>query len=123
MVSGAATLVALGQNPRPRRCSGTRAGRAGRTALPHFGPGRIAALFGRLRVPQFAEIEGSFASGNTLVNLESGSAINVPDRFLLCALRQNRPAHRAGVLSRLGELYGKTEAHLLWKHLLLNKEG
>jgi hypothetical protein len=58
-----------------------------------------------------------------LVNLESGTAVKIPDRFLLCALRQSRTAQRAGVLSRLGELCGKAEGHLLWKHLLLNKEG
>jgi len=74
-------------------------------------------------VGQGAEIAESFARGDTLVNLESGSVIKVPDRFLLCALRQNRTAQKAGVLSRLGELCGKTEGELLWKHLLLNKEG
>jgi len=74
-------------------------------------------------VGQFAELEGSFAWGNTLVHLESGSTTKVPDRFLLCALRQSRGAQKAGLLSRLGELCGKSEGHLLWKHLLLNKEG
>ncbi len=74
-------------------------------------------------VGQFAEIAGSFASGDTLVHLQSGSTTKVPDRFLLCALRQNRAAQKAGMLARLGELCSKTEGHLLWKHLLLNKES
>jgi NDP-sugar pyrophosphorylase family protein len=74
-------------------------------------------------VGQFAEIANSFACGNTLVDIESGSAIKVPDRFLLCALRQNRAAQKPGILSRLGELCGKPEGQLLWKHLLIDKEG
>ena len=74
-------------------------------------------------VGQFAELAGSFASGDTLVHLQSGSTTKVPDRFLLCALRQNRAAQKAGMLARLGELCNKTEGHLLWKHLLLNKES
>jgi NDP-sugar pyrophosphorylase family protein len=82
-----------------------------------------AVIGGHTFVGQFAEIANSFASGNTLVDIESGSAIKVPDRFLLCALRQNRVAQKASVLSRLGELCGKPEGHLFWKHLLVNKEG
>jgi NDP-sugar pyrophosphorylase family protein len=73
-------------------------------------------------VGQLAEIKGSLAAGDTLVNLESGSTIKVPDRFLMCALREHRRAEKAGRLARLGEVYGKTEGHLLWKHLLLNTE-
>lgn len=67
-------------------------------------------------VGQFAEINGSYARGDTLVNIETGSAIRVPDRFLLCALRQNRTSRKTGFLSRLGELCDKAESNLLWKH-------
>ena len=74
-------------------------------------------------VGKLTEIRDSFAAGNTLVNLESGSTIQVPDRFVLCALRQSRAAQKAGVLAKLAELCGKSEGSLLWKHLLMNKES
>jgi NDP-sugar pyrophosphorylase family protein len=82
-----------------------------------------AVIGGQTFVGQFAEIANSFAYGDTLVDIESGSAIKVPDRFLLCSLRHNRTARKAGILSRLGELCGKPDSQMLWKHLLLNKEG
>ena len=74
-------------------------------------------------VGKFAEIEGSLAWGDTLVHLQSGCTTKVPDRFVLCALRQNRAAHKARMLTRLAELFGKAEVHLFWKYLLLDKEG
>ena len=74
-------------------------------------------------VGKFAEIEGSLAWGDTLVHLQSGCTTKVPDRFVLCALRQNRAAHKARMLTRLTDLFGKAEVHLLWKYLLLDKEG
>ena len=73
-------------------------------------------------VGQFANIERSLALGDTLVQLESGSHTRVPDRFLLCALRQARPAQRAGMFARLTELCN-TEAQWIWKNLLLNRES
>jgi len=76
-------------------------------------------------VGQFAEIAGSFAWGDTLIHLETGSAVKVPDPFLLCALRRPKAPKTDGFIARLSELCGRnrTEAHLLWKHFLLNKEG
>jgi NDP-sugar pyrophosphorylase family protein len=73
-------------------------------------------------VGQFATIEQSLALGDTLVQLESGSHTRVPDRFLLCALRQARPAQREGMLARLSELCN-VEAQWIWKNLLLNRES
>jgi NDP-sugar pyrophosphorylase family protein len=73
-------------------------------------------------VGQFANIEGTMALGNALVHLESGSHTRVPDRFLLCALRQARPAQRTGMFARLSELCN-TEAQWIWKNLLLNRES
>ena len=73
-------------------------------------------------VGQFANIEQSLALGDTLVQLESGSHTRVPDRFLLCALRQTRPPQRAGMFARLTELCN-TEAQWIWKNLLLNRES
>jgi hypothetical protein len=74
-------------------------------------------------VGQCAEIAGSLAWGDTLVNLETGSSTKVPDRFLLCSLRRTGPSAAAGIRAWLAELCGRNEGHLLWKHLLLNKEG
>ena len=76
-------------------------------------------------VGQLAEIAESLAFGDTLVNLRTGSATKVPDRFLLSALRQPRQPQSAGLLERLAELCSRnlTEAQLLWKNFLMNKES
>ena len=74
-------------------------------------------------VGQLTEINGSFACGNKLVNLETDCTTQVPDRFVLCALRQSRAAQKAGLLARLADFCGRGEGNLLWKHLLMNKEG
>ena len=52
-------------------------------------------------VGQLTEINGSFACGNTLVNLESGGTIEVPDKFVLCALRQSRAAQKDELIRHL----------------------
>ncbi len=88
-------------------------------------PGAVVAnsLIGKdTFVGQFANIEESLALGDTLVHLESGSHTRVPDRFLLCALRQTRTAQRVGMFARLSELCN-TEAQWIWKNLLLNRES
>jgi len=76
-------------------------------------------------VGKLARLAGSFAWGNTLVEWRSGSVTDVPDPFLLCALRQQGESKAARWFARLSELYSrnKEEAGVLWKHLLLNKEG
>jgi NDP-sugar pyrophosphorylase family protein len=76
-------------------------------------------------VGQVAEIAQSLAFGDTLVNWQTGSVTKVPDRFLLSALRQPRPPRSAGLLERLAEICSRnlTEAQLLWKNFLMNKES
>jgi len=76
-------------------------------------------------VGRYAEIKDSLAWGNTLINWKTGSLARVPDPFLLCALRASRARRSNGWLARLAELYArnKEDAHLVWKHLLMNKEG
>jgi NDP-sugar pyrophosphorylase family protein len=76
-------------------------------------------------VGQFAEIAESLAFGDTLVNMRTGSVTKVPDNFLLSALRQPRQPQSAGLLDRLVEvcLRNLTEAQLLWKNFLMNKES
>jgi NDP-sugar pyrophosphorylase family protein len=76
-------------------------------------------------VGEFARLTGSLAWGSTLINWESGSAIEIADPFLLCALREPRRNRSLGWFDRLSELYNrnKGEVGVLWKHLLLHKEG
>jgi NDP-sugar pyrophosphorylase family protein len=76
-------------------------------------------------VGQFAELVESLAFGDTLVNIRTGSATKVPDNFLLSALRQPRRPQSAGFLERLVEVCSRnlTEAQLLWKNFLMNKES
>jgi NDP-sugar pyrophosphorylase family protein len=76
-------------------------------------------------VGQFAEIAESLAFGDTLVNVRTGSAAKVPDNFLLSALRQPAQPQSAGLLERLVEVCSRnlTEAQLLWKNFLMNKES
>jgi NDP-sugar pyrophosphorylase family protein len=75
-------------------------------------------------VGQFAQIRCSLAWGNTLLNWQTGSETQVADPFLLCAVRN--PHRRAsGRFKKLSALYerNKNEVGLMWKHLLLHKEG
>ena len=76
-------------------------------------------------VGQFARIKGSLAWASTLVNWETGSAAQIADRFLLCALRQPRGQRTLGWLAKLSDIYNrnKGEVGMLWKQLLLHKEG
>jgi len=76
-------------------------------------------------VGQYAEICGSIALGNTLINWQTGSSTNVADTFLLCALRRPQWTSAAGWFGRMAELYSrnKDEAQMLWKHLLMREEG
>jgi NDP-sugar pyrophosphorylase family protein len=76
-------------------------------------------------VGKLAELAESFAHGDTLVNLRTGSVTKVPDNFLLSALRQPRPPQSAGLFDRLADLWSRnlTEAHLLWKNFLMKKES
>ena len=76
-------------------------------------------------VGRYSEIKDSIAWGNTLLNLKTGSSAKVPDPFVLCALRRPRLPASSGWFTRLAEIYtrNKEEVQLLWKHLLMNKEG
>ncbi len=77
-------------------------------------------------VGRFSQLADSLAWGCTLVNWQTGSVIQVPDPFLLCALRQPRQPRKAGWFARLAELYArgaKEEVYVPWKQLPLNKEG
>jgi NDP-sugar pyrophosphorylase family protein len=76
-------------------------------------------------VGQLARIAGSLAWGNALVNLRTNSATQVADSFLLSALRPPRRSRPRGWARKISELYtrNKGEVGMLWKHLLLHKEG
>jgi NDP-sugar pyrophosphorylase family protein len=76
-------------------------------------------------VGKLAELSESFAQGDTLVNLRTGSVAKVPDNFLLSALRQPRPPRSARLLDRVADLCSRhlTEVHLLWKNFSMKKEG
>ena len=74
-------------------------------------------------VGRFTEITDSLAVGSTLINWKTGSVAKVPDPFVLCALRKPAGVGAAKWLAKLGELYSrnKADAHVLWKHLLINR--
>jgi len=76
-------------------------------------------------VGRYAELTDSVALGETLVNWKTGSITPVPDRFLLCSLRRSHDAEAAPLLGELSQLCSRNleEAQLLWKHLLMNREG
>jgi NDP-sugar pyrophosphorylase family protein len=76
-------------------------------------------------VGRFAKIYGSVAWGNVLINWQTNSATEIADPFLLCALRHPRQVRSANWLKKLCDVYtrNKNEVGLLWKHLLLHKEG
>jgi NDP-sugar pyrophosphorylase family protein len=76
-------------------------------------------------VGKFAELSESFAQGETLVNLRTGSVTKVPDNFLLSALRQPRRPQSARLIDRLAELCSRNlaEVQLLWKNFLMKKES
>jgi len=76
-------------------------------------------------VGQLAELSNSFALGDTLVNLLTGSITKVPDNFVLSALRQPRPPQAGRLVDRLSDLYLRNlgEVQLLWKNFLMKKES
>ncbi len=76
-------------------------------------------------VGQFAQLARSVAWGDTLVDLQTGSQTQVTDPFLLSCLRPPARRQSAGWLRRLSEVYSrnKEEAQVLWKELIMNKEG
>jgi carbonic anhydrase/acetyltransferase-like protein (isoleucine patch superfamily) len=76
-------------------------------------------------VGQFAQIKNSLAWGSTLVNWQTGSEAQVADPFLLCAVRRSRRKRTLGWFRKLSDLYerNKTDVEMLWKHLLLHKQG
>jgi NDP-sugar pyrophosphorylase family protein len=76
-------------------------------------------------VGQFGQVRNSLAWGNTLVNWRTGSEVQIADPFLLCALRRPRGKRNLGWFKKLTELYerNKGDVGLLWKYLLLHKQG
>jgi NDP-sugar pyrophosphorylase family protein len=76
-------------------------------------------------VGRYAELAQSLAWGRTLINWKSGSITQVPDPFLLCALRSSARTHSGSWFSRVSQLYSrnKEEVQLLWKHLLMDRES
>lgn len=74
-------------------------------------------------VGKCSELSGSLAFGSTLINIDSGATVQVPDSFVLCALKQPESKHSASLLTRLAEMYcrSKAEAEVFWKHLLINR--
>jgi len=76
-------------------------------------------------VGQCSEVARSLALGSTLMNIDSGVTVQVPDSFVLCALQQPECRQRPGLFARLAEMYcrSKAEAEVFWKHLLINRGG
>jgi NDP-sugar pyrophosphorylase family protein len=77
-------------------------------------------------VGQCSEIAGSLAFGDTLIKTASGIATKIPDQFVLCGLRRPKATpSTGGWLERLSDLCirNKSEASLLWKHFLMNRES
>lgn len=76
-------------------------------------------------VGQGTELKHSLALGSTLLNWQTGSAVQVPDAFVLCALRRPAPGRPASWVQRVAELLtgNKSQDELFWKDLLINKEG
>jgi NDP-sugar pyrophosphorylase family protein len=76
-------------------------------------------------VGQCSEITGSLAFGDTLIKTASGTAIKVPDQFVMCGLSRPKATPTAGWLERLSDvcLKNKSEASLLWKHFVMNRES
>jgi hypothetical protein len=72
-----------------------------------------------------SEMADSIGYGNRLLNWRTGVAVEVPDPFLLCALRQPRGRRGGNWLARAAEACArnKGEFQMLWKQLLTNKEG
>lgn len=76
-------------------------------------------------VGQFARIHNSLAWAGTLLDWRTGSAVQLTDPFLLSAVRQPRRHRTLGWLKKLSGLYArnKAEVGLLWKHLLIHRQG
>jgi NDP-sugar pyrophosphorylase family protein len=70
-----------------------------------------------------SELSRSVALGSTLMNIDSGVSVQVPDSFVLCALDGPESKQAEGLWARLAEMYcrSKAEAELFWKHLLINR--
>lgn len=76
-------------------------------------------------VGRYAQISNSIVWGNTVIDWTSDSVVEVPDPFLLCALRPSRFGSKAPLLPRLAELCSRNKAEVIaaCKHLLLRKES
>lgn len=76
-------------------------------------------------IGRFGQVSNSLAWGSTLADLEAGSVTEVPDPFLMCALRSSAQVRRGNWRERMAEvvLRNKTEFVCACKHLLLRKES
>jgi hypothetical protein len=76
-------------------------------------------------VGRFAQISGSLAWYNALIDWQTGSAALVPDKFLLCGLGSRQARLEEGWLDRVAEAYArsKTEVVMAWKQMLMRKES
>ena len=74
-------------------------------------------------VGKCSELSRSLALGSTLINIDSGVTVQVPDSFVLCALQQPESKQAPGLFARFAEMYcrSKAEAEVFWKHLLINR--
>jgi NDP-sugar pyrophosphorylase family protein len=77
-------------------------------------------------VGKLTEVKHSIAWGNTLINWKTNSCVTVPDPILLCALNGRYSSKQStGWMGQLTSLYtrNKEDFQVLWKHLLMNREG
>jgi len=76
-------------------------------------------------VGQCAALKNSLAWGGTLINWQTGSAVEVRDAFMLCALRSPARAKNGRWLERVAEICSgnKEESGVFLKDLLINKES
>jgi NDP-sugar pyrophosphorylase family protein len=76
-------------------------------------------------VGRFGQLSNSLAWGSTLVDLESSSVTEVPDPFLMCALRSHAQTRPGNWRERMTELISRNKAEIViaCKHLLMRKES
>ena len=76
-------------------------------------------------VGQGAALRNSIAWASTLINWQTGSAVEIRDAFILCALRRPAPVRNTGWLERMAALCSgdKDESDVFLKDLLVNKES
>jgi len=76
-------------------------------------------------VGQGLELSHSLAAGSTLINWQTGSMAEVPDAFVLCALRRTPFWKAPNWLGRLSDLWcrDKEETGVLLRNFLIRRQG